>query len=154
MPALLGLNVKTWYSSSGDTSSPTWVEMTNVRDESLAGETNTDDITTRGGAGFVQTAATLIDATLSFQMVESTTADAGITAIETAWLARTGIHVAVSDDSATIATAGCRYFESVWTVSNFSRSRNLTEAVKIDVELKPTVDDNVTPGFVTTPTPP
>ena len=106
MGVKLGLDAKL-YRNTGTYGSPTWVEMTNVKDLTLNLEAGEADVTTRGNAGWRATLAALKDASIEFEMVWDT-ADAAFTAIKDAFFGGTSVEFAVMDgDVATPARRGC-----------------------------------------------
>jgi hypothetical protein len=86
MGVRLGLEAKL-YRNTGTSGSPTWTEMTNVKDLTLNLEASEADVTTRGNAGWRATLAALKDASIEFEMVWDT-ADAAFTAIKDAFFGR------------------------------------------------------------------
>ena len=95
MGVKLGLDAKL-YRNTGTSGSPTWVEMTNVKDLTLNLEASEADVTTRGNAGWRATLAALKDASIEFEMVWDT-ADAAFTAIKDAFFGSTSVEFAVMD---------------------------------------------------------
>ena len=137
MPHVLGTDCKIYYDAvplADGAVSGNWTEITNVKDVTLNLETGEADITTRANSGWQATAATLKNGTVEFDMVWDPT-DAAFTAIQAAWAAAGEIAVAVMDGS--IIVAGKQGFVANFTVTNFSRSEPLTEAVSVSVTLKP-----------------
>lgn len=111
-----------------------WTEMTNVKDVNLNLETGEADVTTRANKGWTATAATLKNGTIEFTMQQKDT-DAGLTAVEEAWLNSTELAIACMDRA--ITTIGCQGLVSNVTVTNFSRAEPLSEAITYSVTLKP-----------------
>ncbi len=111
----------------------TMTELTNVRDVTLTLETGEADITTRGNDGWRATAATLKECTAEFEMVYMPS-DPGFTAIKNAWLGSNEISLAILvDDPDEIGSEGpCGNF----TITNFSRSEPLEEAITVSVTAK------------------
>lgn len=138
MASVLGMNCKA-YRNTASYASPTWNEVTNIRDLSLSLEADEADVTTRGNNGWKATVQTLKDSTVEFQMVWDT-ADADFTAIQSAFLGNTSIEFAFMDGS--ISTNGSQGLRATMMVTNFSRTENLTEAVMVDVSVKATYADN------------
>ncbi len=77
MSLKLGIDAKLYY-NTGTYETPTWVELTNVRDVTLSLERSEADVTTRANAGWRATAPTLKEATIEFEM-QWDTEDAGFT---------------------------------------------------------------------------
>ena len=133
----LGMECKLYYDSTplaGGPETGTWLEMANTKDVTLNLETGEADITTRANNGWRATAATLKDGSIEFEMLWDT-ADAGFTAIQAAWQNAAEIALAAMDGD--IATAGSQGLASNFTVTNFSRSEPLEEAVTVSVTIKP-----------------
>ena len=133
----LGMECKLYYDSTplaGAPSTGTWVEMANTKDVTLNLETGEADITTRANNGWRATAATLKDGSIEFEMLWDTN-DAGFTALQTAWENSAEIALAAMDDD--IAVVGSQGLASNFTVTNFSRSEPLEEAVTVSVTVKP-----------------
>ena len=133
----LGMECKLYYDStplSGGPETGTWTEMDNTKDVTLNLETGEADITTRANNGWRATAATLKDGSIEFEMLWDTD-DAGFTAIQAAWQNAAEIALAAMDGD--ITTAGSQGLASNFTVTNFSRSEPLEEAVTVSVTIKP-----------------
>ena len=128
MAIKLGMNAKLYYGTAGSLAT---TEMTNVQDVTLNLETGEADVTTRGNSGWRATAATLKTGSVEFKMIWDT-GDAGFTAIKTAYFNATAIALAVLD-----ATGG-EGLDADFTVTNFSRSEPLEEAITVSVTVKPT----------------
>ena len=111
-----------------------WTELDNALDVNLNLSTGEADITTRANNGWKATAATLKEGSVEFEMLWKPT-DAGFAAIIAAWLAGSEIPIAALDGAITVE--GKKGLVSNCTVTNFSRSEPLEEAVKASVTLKP-----------------
>ena len=109
--------------------------MTNVKDLTLNLESGEADVTTRGNNGWRATVATLKDGSIEFEMVWDTE-DAGFTAIKDAWFNNTSIEFAVMDGD--IEVAGSQGLRATFSVTKFSRSEPLEEALAVSVTAKPT----------------
>ena len=138
MAIKLGMNCKA-YRNTGNYASPTWNEITNVKDLSLNLEASEADVTTRGNNGWEAVVQTLKKATIEFGMVWDT-GDADFTAIQNAFFSNTSIECAFMDGA--IATTGNQGLRATFMVTGFSRTENLTEAVMANVTLKPTYATN------------
>jgi len=134
MGVKLGMEAKL-YRNSGSYSTPTWVEMPNVKDLTLNLEAGEADVTTRGNNGWRATVATLKDGSIEFEMVWDT-ADAGFTAIQQAYFGNTPIEFAVMDGG--ITASGSQGLRATFSITKFSRSEPLEEAVTVSVTAKPT----------------
>ena len=138
MGVKLGLDAKL-YRNTGTHGSPTWNEVTNVRDVTLSLKAGEADVTTRGNNGWRATVATLKDASIEFEMVWDTDDD-DFAAIRDAFLNRDAIEFAVMDGD--IATAGSQGLRAVSVVTAFSRNEALEEAITVSVTVKPTFTVN------------
>lgn len=141
MAFVLGMNGKAYIGDAvlEDTedatiAGTTWTELDNVTDVTTNLETGEADITTRANNGWRATAATLKDGTVEFEM-QWDPEDAGFTAIQAAWAASSEIAAAFMDGP--IATPGSQGLVSNFTVTNFTRSEPLEEAMMVSVTLKP-----------------
>jgi hypothetical protein len=136
--AKLGLDCK-MYRNTGTYASPVWDEITNIRDVTLNLETGEADSSRRGGNGFRERLATLIDGGVDFEMVWET-GDTDFTALRTAFFAKTPVEFAIMDGP--VATAGTQGLRATMQVFNFSRNEPLGETVKASVSIKPTPATN------------
>ncbi len=134
---ILGKDGKLYYDATPLVAGPltgTWVEVTNVTDVNLNLETGESDITTRANSGWRATAPTLKDGSIEFEMVWKP-GDTGFDAIEEAW--SDGDEIAIAAMDGAITTVGSKGLAGNFTVTNFSRSEPLEEAMKVSVTLKP-----------------
>lgn len=142
----LGMEAKL-YRNTGTYAAPTWVELTNVKDLTLNLEAGEADVTTRGNAGWRATVATLKDGSIEFEMVWDTT-DTNFTAIQDAFFNNTDIEFAVMDGD--VASSGSQGLRATMSITNFSRSEALEEALMVSVNAKPTYAVNA-PEWMTVP---
>ena len=142
----LGMEAKL-YRNTGTYAAPTWVELTNVKDLTLNLEAGEADVTTRGNAGWRATVATLKDGSIEFEMVWDTT-DTNFTAIQDAFFNNTDIEFAVMDGD--VAASGSQGLRATMSITNFSRSEALEEALMVSVNAKPTYAVNA-PEWMTVP---
>jgi len=134
---VLGMDCKLYFDSAplaGAPSTGTWTELTNAKDVTVNLETGEADITTRANSGWRATAATLKDGSIEFEMLWRP-GDAGFDAIQSAWANSAEIGLAAMDGE--ITTSGNQGLAGNFTVTNFSRSEPLEEAVTVSVTLKP-----------------
>ncbi len=143
---VLGYNAKL-YRNTGTHGSPTWVEMTNVKDLTLNMDLDEADVTTRGNAGWKANVATLLDGSIEFEMVYDPT-DASFTAVQTAFFTRAAIEFAAMDGP--IATTGSQGLKATCMVKQFSVEEKLAEALTVKVTIKPTYSVNP-PAWYTAP---
>lgn len=144
MAIRLGMEAKI-YRNTGTYASPTWVELANVRDVTVSLESGEADVTTRANNGWRATAATLKDASIEFEMVWDTD-DAGFTAIKDAFFGNDTIELAVMDGN--IGTAGSQGLRAECSITSFSRSEPLEEAITVSVTAKPTYSANAPQWYV------
>ena len=138
MSVKLGMDAKL-FRNTGTYETPLWTEVTNVRDVTLNLEAGEADVTTRGNAGWRANVATLRDASLEFEMVWDAEDD-DFTAIRTAFLTNGSVEFAVMDGD--VATAGSQGLRALMSITNFSRSEPLEEAITVSVTAKPTYSAN------------
>jgi hypothetical protein len=138
MAVKLGMDAKL-YRNTGTFASPTWTEVPNVKDLTLNLEAGEADVTTRANDGWRATVATLKDGSIEFEMVWDTS-DANFTAIQQAFFNNTSIEFAVMDGA--IATSGSQGLRATMSITNFSRSEALEEAIMVSVTAKPTYATN------------
>jgi hypothetical protein len=148
MPTKLGLEGKL-YRNTGTYASPTWVEMTNVRDVTGTLTKSLTDVTTRANDGWRAQAGTLKEKELSFQMVHDP-ADAAYLALRTAFFASTDTPIEIAWADGPIATTGTTYIRASMIVSSFSRSEGLEDAMITDVTMVVARSSNA-PSAVTVP---
>lgn len=152
MAIVLGLNAKLYYLSTGTRA--TWnspgpapanlSELSDVKDVTLNLETGEADVTTRGGDGWRQTAATLKDGSIEFEMVWDP-GDAGFTAILTAFLSNSDFAMVALDGAKD--AVGSQGLWADFQITNFTRAEPLEEALMISVTAKP-ARSSVSPEWV------
>ncbi len=134
MPAtyVLGMNAKIYQGVAG-AALIALTEMDNVRDVTVTLEAGEADITTRANSGWRATAPTLKECNLEFEMVWQP-GDTGFDAVKTAYLTNTTICLAALDgDRAVSGNQGPR---GDFSITNFSRSEALEEAITVSVTAK------------------
>lgn len=138
MARVLGMNAKAYRSTTllngTNTDSVTWDEVPNIKDLEISLETQEADVTTRANSGWSQTLASLKDGSIEFEMIWDT-ADTDFEAIRTAWLNGTELAFMALDGDE--GTSGSQGLASNFTVTSFSRSEPLAEALTVSVTLKP-----------------
>jgi hypothetical protein len=135
------------YRNTGTYATPTWVEMTNVKDLTLNLEAAEADVTTRGNAGWRATIAALKDGSIEFEMVWDP-ADAGFTAIQDAYFNNTTVEFAVMDGDVT--STGTQGLRATMSITKLTRSEPLEQAITVSVTAKPTYSANA-PEWMTVP---
>jgi predicted secreted protein len=138
MSTRLGMDAKL-YRNTGSFGSPTWTEVTNVKDLTLNLEKGEADVTTRANGGWRATVGTLKDASIEFQMVWDT-ADAGFSAMQQAFFSNTPIEFAVMDGD--INDPSSEGIRATFDIFSFTRNEALEEAIMVDVTIKPTYAAN------------
>jgi predicted secreted protein len=138
MGVKLGLDAKL-YRNTADYATPTWEEVTNVKDLTLNLEAGEADVTTRANAGWRATLAALKDGSIEFEMVWDTEDD-DFTAIKDAFFGSTGVEFAVMDGDITVV--GAQGLRALMAITSFSRSEPLEEAISVSVTAKPTYSAN------------
>lgn len=140
MATKFGLDCKLYYSSTG-IDSPSWTELTAARDVTLNLESDEGDFTNRGSGGWKVTEPGLKDASIDFDLVYDT-ADAGFSAIKSAYFAGTLLGIAVMDGN-----IGITDVQGLWAdckVFSFSINENLGDGVTVSVSIKPAYSTNTT----------
>ena len=137
---ILGKECKFYYSAElldGSTVTPalaTWVEIANIKDLTLSGESGEADVTTRAAVDWRQTLATFKEGGLEFEMMWEP-GDAAFEAMLTAWLTNGQIALAAMDGD--IAASGSQGLVSNFSVPKFTRNEPLEEGVTASVTVKP-----------------
>ncbi|MBK9187330.1 MAG: hypothetical protein IPM33_00075 [Phycisphaerales bacterium] len=131
MAIKLGMEAVLKYKTGGQAGGGSWTALGNVKDVTLNLETGEADVTTRANAGWRATVGTLKEASVEFEMVWDT-ADAGFTAIKNAFFNNAVIGLQVLD-----GTSG-QGLQADFSITNFSRSEALEEAITVSVTAKVT----------------
>ena len=126
--AILGLNCVLYRGEAGQTAS---TEMTNVKDVEMNLTTGEADITTRAANGWRAYAATLKEASLTFQM-DYESDDVDLKAIQTAFMNNSAIAFLVGDDKG-------NGLDADFVITEFNIPQPLEEAVTVSVTAKPTL---------------
>jgi hypothetical protein len=139
MAVKLGLDAKLYFCVAGIGGTPTWTLLGNVKNVTLNLQKGEADVTTRANQGWRATAGTLKEGTIEFEMVWDT-ADAGFTAIQTAYFNNTLIGLAAMDGD--ITTNGSQGLWADCSIIDFSRDEPLEDAISVKVTAKPTYSVN------------
>jgi TP901-1 family phage major tail protein len=123
---VLGMNAKLYHGVAGATAA---TELTNVRNVTLNLEAGEADVTTRANSGWRATAPTLRECSVEFEMVWDP-ADAGFTAMKDAFLTGGLIALKVLDK------ANGQGPDGDFSITSFSRSEELEEAITVSVTAK------------------
>lgn len=129
--AIQGMFAVLMFKTGGVGGAGSWAELTNVRDVTLTVEAGEADVTTRANSGWRATLATLKEGTLEFEMVWEP-GDAGFEAIKDAFLTGGVIGLAALDS----AGATGEGLVADFSITNFSRSEPLEEAITVSVTAK------------------
>ncbi len=124
----LGFEGKLYYGAAGSLATN---EMTNVRDITVSVENGEADVTTRASNGWKATAATLKSGSIEWEMIWEP-GDAGFDAIKNAYFNNTAIALAALDG------ADGEGLDADFSITKFSRSEPLEDAMKVSVTAKPT----------------
>ena len=128
-----GMEAKLYYKAGGVAGEGDWLELTNIKDNTLNLEKGEADVTTRGNNGWKATVGTLKSGSVEFEMVWDPE-DAGFAAISAAYFEDTVIGLAILDGAKETGTGLVADF----AITNFSRKEPLEEAVSVSVTAKPT----------------
>ena len=131
MAIKLGMEASLKYKTGGQAGAGAWTALGNTRDVTLNLEAGEADVTTRANSGWRATVATLKEASVEFEMVWDT-ADAGFTAIKNAFFGNDPIGFQVLDET------GGQGLQADFSITNFSRSEALEEAISVSVTAKVT----------------
>jgi hypothetical protein len=130
----LGIRAKLYYRSAGNFGTPTWTELTLVRDLTLNAADDTTDAPTRASRVKAM-AKTLKDIAFDASMRASDT-DAGYTAVYDAYLsASSNIDVMVLDGSS--SSNGARGFRYEAIVHKAGQPQNIADAIYTDFGFAP-----------------
>jgi len=139
MSVVLGKDAKLYFCAAGIGGTPTWTELTNVKNVTVNLQKGEADVTTRGNNGWKASVGTLKEGSIEFEMVWDTE-DAGFAALQAAYFGDTAIGIAAMDGD--ITEAGRRGLWADMAVIDFSREEPLEEALSVKVTLKPTYSAN------------
>lgn len=129
----LGLNGKL-YRNTGTFGSPSWAEVSNVRDLTLSDSMSEADVTRRASGGWRETVVTLREASIDFDMV-NVSGDTQLAAIRSAYNSRAAVEFAIMDGD--IAVAGSRGIRATCQVVKFELSQELENAQMYSITIKP-----------------
>ena len=122
------------YNNTGTHASPTWQELNIVKDVTLNMSQNESEITSRGGKGYVQTAGTLIDASIEFGITWDPSDAADFSELQNAFLNRKPVEILILDGDRTVA--GNEGLQAFFVVTNFTRNEAIAEVVSAEITLK------------------
>ncbi len=124
----LGIKGKIFFGEAGTTGIPQG-ELTNVTDVTITLDASEADVTTRDNSGFRATIGGLKECTIEFSMLYLPN-DAGFKAIREAWKDSEQIHLAALTGKDGEGPVGD------FSITGFTRSEALEEAIKYDVTAK------------------
>lgn len=145
MAHVLSEDAKLYY-NTGSYATPTWTEITNVKDLTLNIDKGEVDLTTRGSGGFNEFGDGLIDASVEFNILWDSS-DTAFTALRTAFFAKTAVECLVLDGDST--TTGNQGLRATMMVKSFTRNETLGEALMVDVTLRPVKNSDAAPAWFT-----
>ena len=146
MSEVIGLEAKLYYDASGMSETPTWTELTNVKDVTLNLEKADADVTTRASGGWRLRRGTLKDARVEWEM-QWDTEDTGFTAIQSAWQNGTNIALAIMDGD--ITTTGTQGLQGDFQILSFTQEQPLEGALTVRVSATPAYNTQYPPEWVT-----
>src|SRR5664280_1975436 len=141
MSAKMGIDGKLYFCAAGIGGTPSWTELTNVRNVTLNNTKAEADATTRNNNGWKAVVATLKEASIEWEMVWDP-ADTGLVAIYGSYMANTVLGIACVDGAMTGEGAAPNGFKADCMVSSISREENLEGVMTLKVTVKPTYSAN------------
>lgn len=135
----LGFEAKLYLCAAGIGGTPTWVELTTVKDVTLNLQATEADVSTRAGGGWKASIGGLKEATVDFDMPWDTTIT-GFTTLRDAFLNHTLIGLAVMDGA--VATVGSQGLWADCAILKFDRQEKLAEDLTVSISAKPTYSAN------------
>lgn len=129
---LLGKDAGLYWGAAG-AAIGAMAELTNAKDVTISTEAGEADVTTRANQGWRATAATLRELTIEFEMLWKP-GDAAFDAMLAAFLSSGQIELAVLDQKKTVT--GAQGPKGRFSITNFSRSEPLEEAITVSVTMK------------------
>lgn len=136
------------YRNTATYATPTWSEITNARDVTLNLEAGEADASRRGGGGWEEVLKALKSGSIEFELLYDN-ADAEFIAIRDAFFNDTSLDMLALDGD--VATSGSQGLRVVCQVMNFSRNEPLTDALTVNVSVKPTPNADSPPVWFTAP---
>lgn len=128
------------YLNSGSYGSPTWNEVSNLREVKVGAAFNEDDVTVRAGGGLAQFEAVILALEVSGKIKTDEADTTGFVAMETAFLTRAALDVMVLD--ADDAVTGARGFRFDAKVFKFEEDQANEKTLFRDFTLKPCLSAN------------
>lgn len=145
----IGLSCK-MYRNTGSFGTPTWVEITIVRDATLNLEAGEAEVSSRAST-FKEYLQALKDAGIEFDILYDGT-DVNFVALKDAFInAGGGVTEDIAAMDGNIATTGNQGLRIVSIVTGFTRNEPLEEVVTISVTIKPTPNVDSDPVWFVVP---
>jgi hypothetical protein len=145
MSIMFGVDCKLYYCVAGAGGVPVWTELTAARDVKVTVDRGETDGSTRGGAGWKATLTGLKSVAIDFDLLYDS-ADAGVAAIMTAFLANNSIGLRTADGNP--LSAGTRLFAADVRITKFDEGQPLDGVITVAVTAKPTYSATV-PTYTT-----
>jgi len=133
MGAKTGMQAKLYYKVGGVAAQANWVELTDIKDNTLNLEKGEADVTTRANSGWKASVGAAKSGAVEFEMIWNTD-DAGFTALSDAFINDSAIGLAVLDGPKDTGTGLVADF----AIIKFARNEKLEEAITVAVTAKPT----------------
>lgn len=134
MTFVLGKDGKLYHGTAGGELTALTV-MDNVKDVTVTVEKGEADVTTRGNSGWRATTGTLKECTLEFEMLWSP-GDSAFDTILSAFLNDELVEFAALDRDKAASSPGPNGPKGSFSITNFSRSEALEEAMTVSVTAK------------------
>jgi hypothetical protein len=141
MTVKLGDEMKLYFCAAGIGGTPTWTELSIVKDVKLNTSKGEADVTTRASGGWKQVIGTLMDASIEFEMPWDTAND-GLQAVKDAYFT-SGALLGLAVMDGLIAEAGSEGLWADCAILKFERTEPLENASTVSVTAKPTYSANV-----------
>ena len=141
MSVKLGDEMKLYFCADGIGGTPTWTELSIVKDVKLNTSKGEADVTTRASGGWKQVIGTLMDASIEFEMPWDTENE-GLQAVKGAYFT-SGALLGLAVMDGPIAEAGSEGLWADCAILKFERSEPLENASTVSVTAKPTYSANV-----------
>ena len=146
--ALTGLESGLYVRTAGNFSSPTWTELTDIGDCTLNGAWKSAEVEVRSSPA-TMAVKTTIDISTTFKMLARPSgSSAAYNTVISALTTRDVVDVMVLNGSNT--TNGARGFRYEGQVTNGSEDQGTQAVIMPDMEIKPTVTNNVPQSVVVT----
>jgi len=140
MSVKLGDEMKLYYCAAGIGGTPTWTELSRVKDVKLNTSKGEADVTTRASGGWKQVIGTLMDASIEFEMPWDT-ANEGLQAVKAAYFT-SGALLGLAVMDGPVDEAGSEGLWADCAILKFERSEPLENASTVSVTAKPTYSEN------------